>query len=127
MFAALAFFGGVALDLDHVLAAGSFSPRAMEHLGHRPVTHSLLLAVVFALLVLGILRSKLVAWSVFAVIVSHVLFDAAGGNEYWLYPLSDTDSLPWIACPVGTAILYGISAVAARAAPPRMAHIPRPH
>ncbi len=44
--AALAFGGGVALDLDHVVAAGSLEPSRLEHLaGGRPVTHGLLFAV----------------------------------------------------------------------------------
>jgi membrane-bound metal-dependent hydrolase YbcI (DUF457 family) len=115
--AALAFIGGFALDLDHAVAAGSLSPRALEHLGHRPDTHSLLLAVVLALLAFALTRSKPIAWSVFAVIVSHLLFDAAGGNEYWLYPLTHPDSIPWLACPIGLAVLFGISAVVARTGP----------
>lgn len=114
LFGSLAFIGGPALDLDHVVAAGSLSPRALEHLGHRPDTHSLLVAVALALLALALTRRKLVAWAVFAVVVAHLLFDAAGGGVYWLYPLEDTDSIPWLACPVGIAVLFGISAMAAR-------------
>jgi membrane-bound metal-dependent hydrolase YbcI (DUF457 family) len=117
LFAMLAFLGGFALDLDHVVAAGTLRPRALETLGHRPDTHSLSLAVTLALLTLALARSKPIAWSVFAVIVSHLLFDAAGGNEYWLYPLTHPDSIPWLACPVGMAVLLGISAVVARAGP----------
>ncbi len=112
-FAMLAFIAGSALDLDHVVAAGSFRPRALESLGHRPDTHSLLLAVALTLLALAITRSKPLAWAMFAVIVSHLLFDAAGGGEYWLYPLERPDSIPWLACPVGLAVLLGISAVVA--------------
>lgn len=113
-FAVLAFIGGPALDLDHVVAAGSFRPQALESLGHRPVTHSLLFAVVLTLLALVLTRSKPFAWAVFAVVVSHLLFDAAGGGEYWLYPLKHPDSVPWLACPVGLAVLFGISAAVAR-------------
>jgi membrane-bound metal-dependent hydrolase YbcI (DUF457 family) len=117
LFAVLAFIGGPALDLDHVVAAGSLRPQALESLGHRPDTHSLLLALALALVAFALTRRKLVAWSVFAVIVSHLLFDAAGGNEYWLYPLRHPDSIPWLACPVGLAVLFGISAVVARGGP----------
>lgn len=113
-FAALAFIGGFALDLDHVVAAGSFRPEALETLNHRPDTHSLLLAVALTLVAFALTRRKLVVWSVFAVIVSHLLFDAAGGDEYWLYPLKHPNSIPWLACPVGLAVLLGISAVMAR-------------
>jgi membrane-bound metal-dependent hydrolase YbcI (DUF457 family) len=115
IFAVLAFIGGPALDLDHVVTAGSFRPQALESLGHRPFTHSLLFAVALTLLALVLTRSKPFAWAVFAVIVSHLLFDAAGGGEYWLYPLKHPDSVPWLACPIGLAVLFAISAVVARA------------
>jgi membrane-bound metal-dependent hydrolase YbcI (DUF457 family) len=114
LFAALAFIGGPALDLDHVVAAGSLRPQALENLGHRPDTHSLLFAVALTLLALALTRSKPFAWSVFAVIVSHLLFDAAGGGEYWLYPLRHPDSIPWLVCPIGLGVLFGVSAVVAR-------------
>ncbi|HEV2973951.1 MAG TPA: metal-dependent hydrolase [Solirubrobacteraceae bacterium] len=114
IFALLAFIGGSALDLDHVAAAGSLRPQALETLQHRPDTHSLLFAVALTLLAFAFTRSKPIAWSVFAVIVSHLLFDAAGGNEYWLYPLRHPDSIPWLACPVGIAVTFGVSAVVAR-------------
>jgi membrane-bound metal-dependent hydrolase YbcI (DUF457 family) len=128
LFAALAFIGGAALDLDHAVAAGSLRPEALETLGHRPDTHSLLLAVALTLLALALTRSRPFGWSVFAVLVSHLLFDAAGGNEYWLYPLRRPDSIPWLACPVGIAVLFGISALVARTGPslpetPQSTHI----
>jgi hypothetical protein len=115
LFGTLAFIGGPALDLDHAVAAGSLSPRAMEHLGHRPDTHSLLFAAALALLALALTRRKLAAWSVFAVVVAHLLFDAAGGSERWLFPLEHPDAIPWLACPIGIAVLFGISALAGRA------------
>jgi membrane-bound metal-dependent hydrolase YbcI (DUF457 family) len=114
LFGTLAFIGGPALDLDHVVAAGSLSVWHIEHLNHRPDTHSLLFAVALALLAFALTRRKLVAWSVFAVVVSHLLFDAAGGGEYWLYPLKHPDSIPWLVCPVGLAVLFGVSAAVAR-------------
>jgi membrane-bound metal-dependent hydrolase YbcI (DUF457 family) len=117
VFAVLAFIGGAALDLDHVVAAGSLRPQALETLQHRPDTHSLLFAMALTLLAFALTRSKPIAWSVFAVIVSHLLFDAAGGNEYWLYPLTHPESIPWLACPVGIAVIFGVSAVVARTDP----------
>jgi hypothetical protein len=102
---ALTFVGGGALDLDHAVAAHDIGPRAMEHLGHRPDTHSLLIAAALALGVLALTRNLLVGWSVFAVICAHLLFDAAGGSEYWLFPLKAPDSIPWLACPVGLGLL----------------------
>ncbi len=113
--AGLAFLGAVALDLDHVVVAGSFDPSSLEHLGHRPDTHSLLFVCALALIALAITRSRVIAWAVFAVLVSHLLFDAAGGSDRWLYPLQHPDAIPWLACPVGIALLTGISAIVARA------------
>ncbi len=114
--ASLAFLGGVALDIDHVVAAGSLNPRSMEQLGHRPDTHSLLFVGVLALIALAVTRRKLIAWAVFAVLVAHLLFDAPGGGVRWLFPLQHPDAIPWLACPVGIVLLTGISAMVARAA-----------
>jgi membrane-bound metal-dependent hydrolase YbcI (DUF457 family) len=117
-YGALAFVGGVAIDLDHAVAAGGVSPRAMEHLGHRPDSHSLLFAVVLALIAWALTRDTLIAWAVFAVVVAHLLFDAAGGSEHWLFPLKSTDALPWLACPIGLGLLtLGSWGVARRGQP----------
>jgi membrane-bound metal-dependent hydrolase YbcI (DUF457 family) len=117
LFAVLAFVGGVALDIDHAVAAESLSVRAMQDLGHRPDTHSLAFGVVLAAVALLVTRRKLACWSVFALIAAHLLFDAAGGGVYWLYPLRHPNSIPWLACPVGIAALLGVSAVVARTGP----------
>jgi len=115
LWAALAFVGGPALDLDHVVAVGSFNPSRLEHLsGGRPATHSLLFAVVLAMLALLLSRRWVFAWAVFAVVVSHLLFDAAGGSERWLYPAQHPDGIPWLACPVGLVVLTLISELIAR-------------
>jgi membrane-bound metal-dependent hydrolase YbcI (DUF457 family) len=117
LLAGLAFIGALALDLDldHVVEAGSFDTSKLEHLGSRPDTHSLLFVGALALIALAVTRSKLIAWAVFAVLVSHLLFDAAGGGERWLYPLQHPDAIPWLACPVGIVLLTAISAIMARA------------
>jgi membrane-bound metal-dependent hydrolase YbcI (DUF457 family) len=115
LFGTPAFISGLALDLDHAAAARSLSPRAMEQLGHRPETHCLLIAVALALLALALTRRKLVAWSVFVVVVAHLLFDAAGGGVYGLYPLRQPEAIPWLACPIGIVVLTGISWALARA------------
>jgi hypothetical protein len=120
LFGVLAFLGGPAVDLDHVVAAGSFRPHALETLGHRPDTHSLPFALVLTLVVYLISRSRQLSWSVFAIIVSHLLFDAAGGDEYWAYPLKHPNSIPWLACPVGIALLsWGSMRVASSTSPGR--------
>jgi membrane-bound metal-dependent hydrolase YbcI (DUF457 family) len=111
---ALAFIAGPAFDIDHVVVAESLRPQALEHLGHRPDTHSLCTAIACALIALGLTRRRLVAWSVFATLVAHLLFDAAGGGVFWLYPLKQPDAIPWIACPVGIGLLAGTSWILAR-------------
>jgi membrane-bound metal-dependent hydrolase YbcI (DUF457 family) len=119
IFGTLAFLGGPAVDLDHVVVAGSFSPHALETLDHRPDTHSLLFALVLMLLVYTFTRSKQLSWSVLAIFVSHLLFDAAGGDEYWLYPLKHPNSIPWLACPFGIAVLFWVSTRVATGPSPR--------
>lgn len=111
LFGALAAFGGIALDLDHVVAAGSLAPSALEHLaGGRPGTHSLLAAVLAAALIAVLSRNLLVGWCVLAVLLAHLLPDAAGGGERWLYPLRAPDSIPWLFCPLGLAVTLLVSA-----------------
>lgn len=119
LFIVLAFIGGFALDIDHVVAAGSLSPHALEDLGHRPDTHSLAFALLLAALALTLTRRMLVAWCVFALVTSHLLFDAAGGGVYWLFPLRQPDAIPWLVCPIGITVLFAISARLARASPQR--------
>lgn len=112
----LAFFGGIALDVDHAVAAGSLNPRTMERLGARPDTHSLLFVCLLALLAFALTRRKLIAWAVFAILSAHLLFDAPGGSVRWLFPLQHPDAIPWLVCPLGIALLTGISATVAHAA-----------
>jgi membrane-bound metal-dependent hydrolase YbcI (DUF457 family) len=106
-----AFAGGSALDLDHVVAAGSLIPSKLEDLGHRPDTHSLLFVLVLAFVAWALTRSGTFAWCVFAVNTGHLLYDAAGGGVYWLFPLTRPDGIPWLAFPIGTAALTGVSAL----------------
>jgi membrane-bound metal-dependent hydrolase YbcI (DUF457 family) len=120
--AVLAFIGGIALDVDHAIAAGSLSPSAMEQLSHRPATHSLLFALCVALVALALTRRPILAWSLLAVLVAHLLFDAPGGGVRFLFPLRHPDAIPWLVCPIGIALLGGISALAARSLSPPHSH-----
>jgi LexA-binding, inner membrane-associated putative hydrolase len=110
-YALLAFVGGSVLDLDHFVVAGSFSLHAIETLSGRPATHSLAFLVVLGLVTVALTRSWLAGWSVFAVNLSHLLFDAAGGGVRVLYPLAHPDGLPWLSFPLGALILLGASTV----------------
>jgi hypothetical protein len=109
----LTFAGGSLLDLDHFIAAGSLDLHTIETLSSRPVTHSLLFVLALGVVALALTRRVLVAWSVFAVNLAHVLFDAAGGNERFFYPLTHPDGLAWLLCPLGTLALLGVSAALA--------------
>jgi hypothetical protein len=115
--AALAFAGGSLLDLDHFIAAGSLSLHTIETLGDRPDTHSLVFVALISLLVLALTRRARIAWALFAVNVSHLLFDAAGGHDPIAYPLSRLDGLPWLLCPLGAIALFAGSEVIARLTP----------
>jgi membrane-bound metal-dependent hydrolase YbcI (DUF457 family) len=118
-YAAIAFVGGSILDLDHFIAAGSLDLHTIETLGGRPDTHSLAFVVLVAVVVLALWRRPQFAWALFAVNASHLLFDAAGTGEHILYPFSNLDSLPWLACPIGDLALLAVSAGVARWLPVR--------
>jgi hypothetical protein len=112
-YALLAFVGGSALDLDHFIAAGSLNLHTIESMSERPETHSIAFVLVLALLTLAVTRRWVAAWAVFAVNLTHLLFDAAGGSERILYPLQHPNALPWLLVPIGTLALLGVSAVIA--------------
>jgi hypothetical protein len=123
----LAFVGGIVLDLDHAVAAKSLSPEAMESLSGRPATHSLVFATALALLGFTLTRRWVVAWGIFAILASHLLFDAAGDGVRWLFPLSRPDAIPWLACPAGIILLFAASLeVERRAAAPSGPPLPSP-
>ncbi len=113
-YALLAFVGGSAIDLDHFIAAGSIDLHTIETIGGRPDTHSLVFVLLLALLTLILTRRWPLAWAVLAVNLAHLLFDAAGGGVHILYPLKHPDGLPWLASPIGTLVLLGMSAAIAR-------------
>ena len=111
---ALAAAVNVAFDFDHVIAARSFSLHTIETMWDRPVTHSLLFVLLLTAAVSLLSRRPILAWSVFAVLSSHLLFDGAGGSERLLYPFSGIDGIPWLLFPLGLAVLTFVSAVLAR-------------
>ena len=111
-----AFAAGSVFDVDHIVAAGTLNLHAIETLaGGRPDTHSLVVVVALGVIAYALTRRAAIAWSVFAIFLSHLLFDAAGGSDRVLYPFAGLDGLPWIACPIGTLALFGGSlAITAR-------------
>jgi hypothetical protein len=118
-YGALVFVGGSVLDLDHFIAAGSLNLHTIETLGGRPDTHSLVFVLALAVLVLALTRRLALAWAVFAVNTSHLLYDAAGGSDPILYPVSGLDGLPWLTVPLGALALFAVSALIARRRPRR--------
>lgn len=114
------FVAGSVFDVDHIIAAGTLNLHAIETLsGGRPDTHSLVVVLLLGAIAYGLTRRVEVAWSVFAIFLSHLLFDAAGGGDRVLYPFSSLDGLPWLACPIGALALFGGS-VAVTARSPRL-------
>ena len=112
------------IDLDHFVAAGTLNLQTIETMGSRPDTHSLLFVAALALVTLLLTRRAVLAWSVFAVNLSHLLFDAAGGGVHVFYPSTALDGLPWLACPIGTLALCAVSGLIARG---RARGVPRAH
>jgi hypothetical protein len=114
---AVAFLAGSVFDVDHIAAAGTLNLHSIETLtGGRPDTHSLGVVVVLGLATFALTRRRRLAWAVFAIFLSHLLFDAAGGSDRVLYPLSRLDGLPWLACPLGALALFaGSVAITGRA------------
>lgn len=84
------------IDLDHFVAAGSFSLYSATHLGYRPITHSLMFALVSALSVWRITRDPRDGCLWFIALASHFLRDAStGGIHYLLWPFGfDRLSVP---------------------------------
>jgi membrane-bound metal-dependent hydrolase YbcI (DUF457 family) len=77
----------VLIDLDHVIAARSFSLYAITHLDGRPFTHSLWAAAALAVIVLVVRRQWAEGWVVFGAITSHIVRDAFwGGVSYLAWP-----------------------------------------
>ncbi len=111
----LAALGGFILDIDHFIAAGSLNLHTIETLSGRPDTHSILFVAALSAVTWAATRSWLAAWSVFAVNLAHLLYDAAGGNEHVVYPFTSVDGLPWLLCPLGTLALFAASTAIARA------------
>jgi hypothetical protein len=82
------------IDIDHFIAARSFSLVAALNLPMRPASHSLS----FALGLLGITllasRRPALSYLIFAAPASHILRDASGGGIPLFWPLP-VYSLPW--------------------------------
>ena len=82
------------IDIDHVVAARSFSLTAAISLPGRPISHSLLfssgVAMIFGLMV----RRTTAAIVVLIALFTHVSRDATGGGTPLLWPLAESTRIP---------------------------------
>jgi membrane-bound metal-dependent hydrolase YbcI (DUF457 family) len=84
------------LDLDHFVAARSFSLYAATHLPMRPLTHSLSFAIILALVVQALTKNPFLSWGAFATIASHIFRDSlSGAGTPLLYPFP-SESLSYL-------------------------------
>ncbi len=90
----LAAAAALLIDIDHVVAARSFSLTAAISLPGRPISHSLLFstgaAVIFGLMV----RRTTAAIVVLIALFTHVSRDATGGGTPLLWPLAESTQIP---------------------------------
>jgi len=83
-------FLSAAFDLDHFVAAGSFSLIDAISLPHRPITHSFVIVFLFAVISSLITRSKEIGVLSFFSLCSHLLRDVWNGENIPFYPISLT-------------------------------------
>ena len=89
----LAIAAAVLIDLDHFIAAGSFSVQEAISLPGRPVSHSILFSAGLAGIVGLIARRLSAAGVVFLALLTHLSHDATSGGTPWLFPLNDSPRL----------------------------------
>jgi hypothetical protein len=104
----LFFFTAVLLDLDHFIAAWSFSISDALALKLRPPSHSLTFAAIVGLISALISKNLAISWGMFAALASHILRDASGGITPILWPLP-LKAIPWWAYYGGEIGLFLIS------------------
>ena len=86
----IAGLAAILIDLDHFVAAHSFSINDALHLPARPAIHSLLFALVCALGVYAFTKNALIGWLLFLALLSHILRDAVWGGVPFFWPLPIT-------------------------------------
>lgn len=85
------------IDLDHFIAAGSFSLYAATHLDYRQATHSLVFALFCFLIVWLTIHNSRDGLLVFMALASHVVRDASsGGTPFLLWPFYFSQIPIWI-------------------------------
>lgn len=86
----IAVAAAILIDIDHFIAAGSFSINDAIHLSGRPAAHSLLFAVSCALIIRLLSDNPIAGWLLFIALLSHILRDASvgGGGIPFFWPLT---------------------------------------
>jgi hypothetical protein len=94
------------VDLDHFIAAQSFSLYDALQLSIRLVTHSITFAILAALLGFLLTGKKLVSWTLLAALTSHIIRDAAGGSTPIFWPLEIYHIPSWLYYGIEIVLLY---------------------
>ena len=101
------FVFSVLLDIDHAVAARSFSIRKMMALPVRPAAHSITFAVAVGLFIFIVTGIPAYAWVSVTSMLSHVLADAGSSGEtpiFW--PFSDKMRIVRLHRIIGFAALF---------------------
>ena len=83
------------LDLDHFIVNFSFSLTKAISLTMRPITHSLLFAILMSAAFFFITKNKKWTWLIFVAIASHVVRDAYSGITPIFFPIKIYESPYW--------------------------------
>jgi hypothetical protein len=84
------------VDLDHFIIAQSFSLSDAIRLPLRPVSHSITFAILLAVVGFFLTRDRIVGWTLFAAVTSHVIRDASGGNTPLFWPFEIYHIPSWL-------------------------------
>lgn len=103
---AVLFLLAAVVDLDHFIVAESFSLSDALHLPLRPVTHSITFAILAAVGGFVLTRDKIVVWTLFAAVTSHVIRDASGGSTPVFWPLRLYHIPSWFYYGIEIVLLY---------------------
>jgi hypothetical protein len=94
------------VDLDHFIAAQSFSLYDALQLPVRPVTHSITFAILAALSGFLLTGNKLVSWTLLAALISHIIRDASGGSTPIFWPLEIYRVPSWLYYGIEIVLLH---------------------
>jgi len=103
---AVLFLLAAVVDLDHFIVAQSFSLSDALQLPMRPAAHSITFALLSAVGGFLLTRNKIVGWTLFAALASHVIRDASGGITPIFWPLRLYHIPSWLYYGIEIVLLY---------------------